>query len=367
MTRLDPGRLRSRRLGERPGEIPSQLFIHGGRAPTRLSVLCFHPSGLEERDGLQPEELNALLERGLPLWVRVQGMGNQALIRSVLDRLGVPAHFQSPLLDLPQRPRVDSSGDMVLAVLHRLSFADTPDRLIGEQVGLLLLPTLLISIEEVPKPSSFPELTQWLSCLDPAPAKEDLDDILHFLIDELLDALFPLLEQLSELLEQLEEAALMRPKPTLLNRAYRARSTLREIRGQVWPLRHQIMVLVRQNQRLLGPDALHGFQDMEQRVGLIFEACELLRRQCDSVTEAYMASISNRMNQVMKTLTIVSTIFAPLTFIAGIYGMNFVNMPELQWRFGYAAVVMFMLLVAALQSYWLWRRGWFQDWTTGRR
>ena len=81
MTRLDPGRLRSRRLGERPGEIPSQLFIHGGRAPTRLSVLCFHPSGLEELESLQVEELNALLERDLPLWVRVQGMGNQALIR----------------------------------------------------------------------------------------------------------------------------------------------------------------------------------------------------------------------------------------------------------------------------------------------
>ncbi|MCP9818547.1 magnesium/cobalt transporter CorA [Synechococcus sp. Cruz-9H2] len=363
MTRFDPGTLRSRRLAERPGDLPSQLFIHGGRAPTRLSVLCFEPTGIEERELAGAQELGPLLSRGVPLWVRLQGMADMTMIRTVLDTLGVPPHVQAPLLEHPRRPRVDSIGDVVLAVLHRFSFSETPDRLIGEQVGFLLLPDLLISLEEVPSAGSFPQLTQWLSYLDPAPTREDLDDILHFLIDELLDGFFPLLEHLAELLEQLEEAALLRPKPRLLSRTYQTRSSLRDIRGQVWPLRHQIMVLLRQNQRLLGPDALHGFHDMEQRVVLIFEACELLRHQCDSVTDAYMASISNRMNQVMKTLTIVSTIFAPLTFIAGIYGMNFINMPELSLKYGYFIILLLMGLVALLQSFWLWRRGWFQDWT----
>jgi magnesium transporter len=326
-------------------------------------VVCFEPTGIEERELGGAQELEPLLSRGVPLWVRLQGLADMTMIRTVLDTLGVPPHVQPPLLEHPQRPRVDSIGDVVLAVLHRFSFSETPDRLIGEQVGFLLLPDLLISLEEVPSAGSFPQLTQWLSYLDPAPTRDDLDDILHFLIDELLDSFFPLLEHLAELLEQLEEAALLRPKPRLLSRTYQTRSSLRDIRAQVWPLRHQIMVLLRQNQRLLGPDALHGFHDMEQRVVLIFEACELLRHQCDSVTDAYMASISNRMNQVMKTLTIVSTIFAPLTFIAGIYGMNFVNMPELGFKYGYFIILVLMGLVALLQSFWLWRRGWFQDWT----
>ncbi|WP_043369091.1 magnesium/cobalt transporter CorA [Cyanobium sp. PCC 7001] len=367
MTRIDPGSLRSRPLDARPGGLPASLFVHGGRAPTQLSALVFLPTGMQARDALQLEDLPGLLADRRPLWIRLQGMADPALIRAVLGRLGVPPAFHAPLLEVPQRPRVDSLGDVVLAILHRLSCSETTERLVGEQVGLLLLPNLLISIEEVPKPRSFPELTQWLASLDPPPTREDLDDILHFLIDEVLDDLFPLLEKLADRLEALEEEALRHPTPRLLNRAYDVRGSLRDIRGQVWPLRHQIMVLLRQTQRLLGPEALHGFQDMEQRVGLIFEGCELLRRQCDSVTDAYMASISNRMNQVMKTLAIVSSIFAPLTFIAGIYGMNFVAMPELKWAYGYALVLVAMASVALLQSYWLWRRGWFQDWTALRR
>jgi magnesium transporter len=99
----------------------------------------------------------------------------------------------------------------------------------------------------------------------------------------------------------------------------------------------------------------------------IFESCEILRHQCDAITEAHMASSGNRMNQIMKTLTIVSTIFAPLTFIAGIYGMNFTNMPELQWRYGYISSLLLMGAIATIQTVMLWRRGWFEDWTGSRR
>jgi magnesium transporter len=99
----------------------------------------------------------------------------------------------------------------------------------------------------------------------------------------------------------------------------------------------------------------------------IFESCEILRHQCDAVTEAHMASTGNRMNQVMKTLTIVSTVFAPLTFIAGIYGMNFDNMPELNWRYGYVAALLLMGMIATIQTIWLRKRGWFEDWTATRR
>lgn len=367
MSRRAPGTLVSRRLDERPGNLPGQLFIHGGRAPTHLSVIRFERDGPRSLPAVGIDQLEPPGQGAVPQWVRLQGLADDAFIRSVLSHLAIPASLQAPLLDTPQRTRIDSQGEMVLVVMHRLSFAESPAHLVGEQVGLLLLPGLLISVEEVPKPSPFPELSAWLASLVPPPGPEDLDDILHFLIDELLDGLFPMLERVADLLDGLEEAALRNPKPNLLNRAYQARSNLREIRNQVWPLRYQILVLLRQNQRLLGPAALEGFRDMEQHVALIFENCELLRHQCDAVTDAYMASTGNRMNQVMKTLTIVSSIFAPLTFVAGIYGMNFRNMPELQWRYGYFLLLFLMALIALLQTFWLWRRGWFEDWTAARR
>ncbi|MCT0201815.1 magnesium/cobalt transporter CorA [Synechococcus sp. CS-603] len=367
MIRTPPDSLISRRLEERPGHLPGQLFVHGGAAPTRLSVLRFEPGGMVQIQLERPDQLALLIASGDPLWVRLQGLADPSLIRQIFRQLGVPALLHAPLIDTPQRTRVDAAGDAVLVVIHRLGFAKTPAQLISEQVGLLLLPNLLISLEEVPKQESFPQLTRWLANLTPPPSREDLDDVLHFLIDEMLDELFPILEQFSDLLDRLEEMALRDPKPKLLARSYQARVSLRRIHHQVWPLRHQILILLRQNQRLLGPEARRGFEDMEQHVRLIFENTELLRHQCDAVSDAYIASTGNRMNQVMKTLTIVSSIFAPLTFIAGIYGMNFKVMPELDLPFGYYLALALMALIAMLQTYLLWRRGWFVDWTATRR
>jgi len=125
-------------------------------------------------------------------------------------------------------------------------------------------------------------------------------------------------------------------------------------------------VLLRQRQQLLGPEALGGFREMAELVELLFEHIELLRGQCDAITQAYAAGVGNRMNQVMKTLTILTSIFAPLTFVAGIYGMNFEHMPELKWRFGYEYSLVLMALIAIVQVVWLWRRGWFEDWTMPR-
>jgi magnesium transporter len=367
MIRSAPASPVSRRLKTRPGQMPGQLFVHGGLAPTSISVLRFSPLGMIHENTLSgPDALDPLLASGEPLWVRLKGLGHPKLISAVLHRLGVPEIFHTPLIETPQRTHVDSVRDGVLVVMHRVSFASSPAHLISEQVGLLLMPNLLLTVEESPKPHSFPQLTEWLDCLDPPPGREDLDDILHFLIDEMLDELFPMLEHLADLLDGLEESALRDPKPRLLNRAYQARASLRQIRSLVWPLRHQILILLRQNQRILGPDARSGFEDMAQHVGLIFENAELLRHQCDAVSDAYMASTSNRMNQNMKTLTIVQSIFAPLTFIAGIYGMNFKVMPELDLPWGYYFALSFMALVAMLQTYFLWRRGWFTDWTATR-
>jgi magnesium transporter len=249
-------------------------------------------------------------------------------------------------------------------VLHRLRFSRNPLHLLSSQVGFLLLPEKLITFEEAPAGEAFPQLTQWLQQQGPCGDAHDLDDILHYLVDESLDEIFPMLEQISNRLDELEEAVLRDPRPGHLSRAFAHRSNLRTIRSQVWPLRHQIRVLLRQRQQLLGPEALSGFQDMGELVELLFDSTELLRHQCDAITQAYAASVGNRMNQVMKTLAILTSIFAPLTFIAGIYGMNFEFMPELHWRYGYALVLMAMATVAILQAWLLWRRGWFDDWTT---
>ena len=366
MLRPTPGALSSQRLEERPANLPTQLYVCGGRPSSRFSAVVLEPNGPRLVDLDHPEDLQGLRQQGLPIWLRVSGLTDSQRIARFLAVLDVPETLLPPLLESPQRPRVNCFGDALLVVLHRLSFAHDPSHLVSSQVGLLLLPDFLISFEEVSIGESFPELTSWLYSRFAAPEHQDLDDILHFLIDEILDGLFPMLEQISNRLDSLEEAALRDPKPKLLSRAFVHRSNLRTIRSMVWPLRHQLKVLLRERQPLLGPEAMVGFRDMGELVEMLFENCELLRHQCDGITQSYAASIGNRMNQVMKTLTIMTSIFAPLTFIGGVYGMNFVNMPELQWHFGYLYALLLMAVIALAQGYWLWRRGWFQDWTTPR-
>jgi len=340
--------------------------MSAGQAPCTVSVVAFLAAGPELLQHPAPEQLAAWRSAGVPLWVRVNGLANPRQVQTLLSPLAVPAELLPPLLEVPQRPRVESFDNAVLVVLHRLGFARDPSSLISSQLGLLLLPGLLLTLDETPSACPFAELTAWLERQEGTVEQRDLDDILHYLIDAVLDALFPMLEQISSRLDDLESASLRNPKPKLLNRTFVHRSNLRTIRGQIWPLRHQIRMLLRQRQKLLGPEALGGFQEMAELVELLFEHIELLRGQCDAITQAYAASVGNRMNQVMKTLTILTSIFAPLTFIAGIYGMNFVNMPELQWRYGYAYSLILMALIALIQAVWLWRRGWFQDWTLPR-
>jgi len=364
--RPPPGALNSQLLEERPANLPAHLYVHGGRRSSCFSAVLFDPAGPRLVPLESCRELELLQGQGAPIWLRVMGLADRRQVEAMLEVLQVPRILLPPLLEVPQRSRVDGLDGALLVVLHRLSFARDPRHLLSAQVGLLLLPNLLITFEEAPIGESFPALTAWLESQAGAVERVDLDDILHYLVDELLDELFPMLEQIANRLDDLEEAALRDPKPKLLTRAFEHRSNLRTIRNQVWPLRHQIRVLLRQRQQLLGEQALVGFQEMAELVELLFENCELLRHQCDAITQTYAASVGNRMNQVMKTLTILTSIFAPLTFIGGIYGMNFTNMPELSWRYGYLYALVLMAIVAVIQAYWLWRRGWFEDWTAPR-
>ena len=360
--------VKPRRLSERPGDLPGPLFVHGGLAPTGLSALLFAAEGVSTHLELSLEQLQDLLQRDQPLWVRLKGLGSPALLAKVMSTLQVPEDLHAVLVETPQRTRVDAVGDVLQVVTHRLSMG-SGGRVISEQVGVVLMPNVVLTVEEVPRRVAFPEFTDWLVKLPESPDRSLLDDMFFFLLDEVLDEVLPLLEDLAEELDQLEEASLRRPTPRLLRQAYDIRSDLRRVRTVVWPLRSQLIVLIRQGKRLLDREALRGFREVSTHVDVAFETAEVLRHQCDGVTASYMASISNRMNQVMKVLTVISSIFVPLTFIAGVYGMNFDpevspwNMPEIEAPYGYVICIAVMALISLTQVLWFRRQGWFQDWT----
>ncbi len=363
-----------------PADVTARRTAPIGRSPQRrrrsipapgglrsISVAIFEPGGMRQVQLAAPVELKPLVQRGHPLWVQLQGSGDPIRLQEALVQLRIPAQHHSALMASSPHTLVESDGQVVLLLLHRLKNGAMDGHLHSEQVNLLLMPNLLLSIEEQPKPQAFPGLIRWLASLDPPPGASDLDDVLHFLVDELLDDNQPLLDAIAAKLDHIEEDALDNLDPDLLGRVYDVRTNLRRIKQQIWPLKHQIAVLLRQNQRLISDDAYEGFRDMGQHVDQIYEQTEMLRHQCDAVTATFMANTNNRMNQVMKTLAVISSIFAPISFIASVYGMNFQTMPELAWRYGYPLCLGVMAAVVMVQSTWLWRRGWFADWTGTRQ
>ncbi|MEI6031199.1 MAG: magnesium/cobalt transporter CorA [Synechococcaceae cyanobacterium ELA739] len=356
----------ARRLETRPGNLPAALYVYGGRAPTRCSVLEISPEGVLLHDRVSSDDLAQIRTGGNPLWVRIMGLSDMGEFKKMLNALHVPDPIQPVLIETPQAPQLQVYLDDIVLCIHRLYFSKDPSHMISEQVGFYLTSDLLVSVEEFEKHDPYAKLTYWLQNKIPQSCAEDLDDLLHALFEEILHQYFPLLELMSDRLDDLEESVLRSPKPKLLSKAFQLHSNLRRVRRQLWPLLSQIRLFIRQNQASLSTESVERYQDLEQHLNQLFEVSEWLRHQCDAVNQAYMASVSNRMNQVMKTLTIISVIFAPLTFLAGIYGMNFENMPELKWHYGYLFSIILMAIIAAMMSYWLSRRGWFDDWTTTR-
>jgi magnesium transporter len=334
------------------------------RESLRVSAACFTSNQLVRYEIRTPEELRSLREQSNPIWLQIQGLLEQAKIKALLGELEISGDLISTLLEQKAPCRIESEGHWVLMQLHRLRFGSNPTDLLSEQVNLLLTADLLVSIEADVKADMFPDLNRWLDQLSPPPRAEDLDDILHFLVDELLDETYPLLETLNENLNLIEQQTVGNVQPILLRRVYDLRITLRTIKQKIWPLRHQVALLLRRTQRLISDDALEGFRDMSQHVEQLVDQTEMLRHQCDAITQTFMAISANRMNQVMKTLAILSSIFTPIGFIAAVYGMNFQVIPATNLAGSFWFCLLLMAAIAVAQSYYLFQRGWFEDWST---
>ena len=356
-----------RLMTNRPAPVPDRLHRYGGQVPTKVSAYRFDGQRVIELILAPDQAPGPLLNSGSSHWVRISGLGDPNRIEALLEALAVPPDLIDRLSRVPHVPLVESVHGGLVAILQQLAPACEGRTMVSQQVSFLLMDNLLLTIEETS------EMSPWLSSLEFLRINSrieggyDLGNLLHEMVDEVLDGIFPVLEQIAHRIDGLEELALREPKPQLLNQVIQCRNDLRQIRGISWPLNHQIRSVLRRNHSGLCTEAIGGFRDMEETVHLIFEQCELLRHHCDAITDTYAASVGNRMNQIMKTLTIISSIFAPLTFIAGVYGMNFQNMPELDWGYGYYTALGVMGVVAITQMVLLWKRGWFQDSTGSRR
>lgn len=356
------------RLTSTVHQAPGSLQPPPDASPTRLRQIEYSDTQVVSRLISDPLDLVSarMKETGIT-WLQMQGFSDLGQLRSLGEVLELDPLTLEDLIGHPQRPKQEHYPHYLEIILYR---PDLPagDRLRLEQVGLILGDRWLLSVEADGSTASFAGLEQRLANRAAYPHLE-ADTLAYLLIDWIIDTYFPILEFFGEELERLEDAVVARPTQTLLSEIYELRRELMVLRRVVWPLRDVINALIRDRTPLIRDEVRMDLRDCADHAYFLLDTLETYRDLANNLMEVYLSSISNRLNQVMKLLAILSTVFMPLTLIAGIYGMNFNtqasrwNMPELNWPYGYPLVLAAMVAIAVVLLWLFWQRGWLEDWS----
>jgi magnesium transporter len=240
----------------------------------------------------------------------------------------------------------------------------------SEQVSFVLGKHYLLTVQEEPKRDCFQPVRDRIRTGKGSIRKQGADYLAYTLLDAIMDGFFPVLETYGERIEELEEEVVTNPTRQTLEKIYRVRRELLALRRAIWPQRDAINALIRDGSDLISPEVRVYLRDCYDHAVQVMDLVETYRELASGLMDVYLSSVGNRMNEIMKFLTVMSSIFIPLTFIAGIYGMNFNtdkspwNMPELNWYWGYPVCLAVMFAIAAGLVFFFWRRGWFENFST---
>jgi magnesium transporter len=345
-----------------PGSAPGTLVAPPKEAaiPPSIKMIAYGPERLEERTLATLSELDRPAETFPVTWIDVQGLGDLDVMRAVGQHFGLHPLALADIVHANQRPKVEAYEEHLFIVL-RMPHLD--DGLRTEQLSLIVGKDFVLTLQEHAG-----------DCFDPVRARLRRDKsrmrtlgadyLAYALLDTLIDSYFPVLEHFGEALETLERAVVERPDPDLVPRIHTLKRDLLELRRGLWPMREIMSHLLRDETAFIGAATRVYLRDCADHVFQLMDMLEIDREVASGLTDLHLSSVSLRMNEIMKLLTIIATIFIPLGVIAGVYGMNFrpevspFNMPELTWYFGYPFALGLMLAVAGGLLGYFWRKGW---------
>lgn len=346
-----PGSRYAKRRRNPPGTPPGTVTVDPDADAPRLYAIFITPEGVTETD--KPEI--APPPEGTILWLNVEGLGDHATLKSIEQVFKLHPLAMEDVVNLHQRPKADDYDTHQFLVLRM------PDPQAGglatEQVTLFLADRVVITFQEHGGDVFDPVRTRLRNPKNPARAR-GADFLVYSLIDAVIDAYFPVLDRLGERLESLEDAVIAQAGTAEIATIHRLKQELMGVRSAVWPMRDMLSSILRDENPLYSGSTRLFLRDAHDHTFQLIDMIETYREITSGLVDIFLSSQSNRMNEVMKVLTLIATIFIPLTFVVGVYGMNFDDMPELHWRWGYPAVMGGMALIAAALAYWFYRKGW---------
>ncbi|MBW4552139.1 MAG: magnesium/cobalt transporter CorA [Aphanocapsa sp. GSE-SYN-MK-11-07L] len=352
---------------DQPGTTPGTLKIEADAPPPTIVLIDYDEDQAIRLPLETPEECIPYLDTESISWIDVQGLGDE----DVLNRLGNVFQLHPLMLEdvvnVPQRPKVEDYEDQLLMITHMVTPNYESSSFINEQVSFILGRHYLLTVQEEPQRDCFAPVRQRLKTCKGIIRKQGADYLAYALLDAIIDGFFPVLETYGELIEELEEEVVLNPTRQTLEKIHKVRRELLGLRRAIWPQRDAINSLIRDGSDLISSEVRVYLRDCYDHTIQVIDMVETYRELASSLMDVYLSSVGNKMNEIMKILTVISTIFIPLTFIAGVYGMNFNpetsawNMPELNWPLGYPLCLGFMLAIAGGLIYYFWRKGWFNN------
>lgn len=348
-------RHRRRRAHSPPGASPSNLQAPPSALPSVLSAITFGPDAIAEHQAVDPSALPTLRARWPVVWLDVTGFRDVATLRAIGDQFGLHRLALEDVLNLQQRAKFDDYGDHGFLVLRMVDPTDADET---EQLGLFVGPGFVLTFQERPG-DCFGLVRQRLQDPTGQIRKRGSDYLAYALLDAVVDAYFPVVESADVQLEHIEETVLSGPGDApVVSELHGVRRRLLTLRRALWPLREATSTLVRGEAKHFSKDVWPYLRDVHDHVVQLLDLLETYREMGSSLMDLHLSRANQRLNEVMKLLTIISTIFIPLTFLVGIYGMNFDVMPELRQWWGYPACLLLMVVVALLMLRWFRKRRW---------
>ena len=341
------------------GLIPGTLVHIGEKRTeeTRISVIDYDETQLEEKEVKTCEECFPFKDRPTVTWINVDGIHDMAVVEKLGNHFGLHPLLLEDIVNTEQRPKLEDFGSHIFVVLKMLSFNKESNELEAEQVSLVFGSNFVLSFQERVGDILDP-VRERIRKAKGRVRKSGADYLAYALIDSIVDGYFAILEQLGERIEDTEQELSAHPTVETLQSVRAFKKEMIYLRKSIWPLREAVNSLERGESPLVHESTGIYLRDVYDHTIQIIDTVETYRDMLSGMLDIYLSSMSNRMNEVMKVLTIFASIFIPLTFVAGIYGMNFKFMPELEWPLGYFAALGFMAAVAASLVVYFRRKRW---------
>lgn len=347
---------RSAKAGLPPGSL-----VHVGVkmvAESRVRILDYDEGSVREKTKAALEECIPFRDTDSVTWIDIEGLQNIALLERLGSTYGLHPLILEDILNTDQRPKSDDMDSYIYIVLKMLDFDPATLGIVSEQVSIVFGRNYVISLQEGREGDLFEPLRERIRTGKGRIRKLGPDYLAYSLLDTIIDHYFLILEKIAERIEMLEEELVSNPTTETLQQIHRLKREMIFLRKSAWPLREVVNALEKSESELIRPATKIFLRDIYDHAVHIIDSIETYREMLSSMLDIYLSSVSNRMNQVMKVLTIIATIFMPLTFLAGVYGMNFKHMPEIGWFWSYPILWLVMLAIAGIMLYFFKKKNW---------